>query len=109
MIFDLVIQIFMAASLIAGITMIVFTLGYRRRLRRIEVYGRCTLGFLLVYSVTVRFLLLMPEIFAYAKECSIGFDVFYVALCLFYNINITSRRNNGRKRENRNPNKRKSI
>jgi hypothetical protein len=91
-IFDLVIQIFMAASLIAGIIMIVFTLGYRHRLRSVECYGRCTLGLLLIYSVTVRFLLLMPDQFQYAKECSIGFDIFYIALCLFYNINITSRR-----------------
>lgn len=95
MIFDLVIQIFMAASFIAGITMIVFTLSYKDRLRKVETYGRFTLGFLLVYSVTVRFLVILPGGFQYMKEASVGFDILYFALCLFYNVNILGRKNNG--------------
>ena len=95
-IFDLVIQIFMAASFIAGVTMIVLTLGFRHRLRKVECYGRCTLGILLVYSVTVRFLILLPGKFEYGKEVSIGFDILYIAMCLFYNINIALRRRNGK-------------
>jgi hypothetical protein len=93
-IYDLVIQIFMAASFIAGTTMLVFTIGYRDRLRRVERIGRYILGTLLVYSVTIRFLMFLPNGFAYMQEASIGFDILYISMCLFYNINILGR--NGR-------------
>jgi hypothetical protein len=81
----------MAASFIAGITMIVFTIGYRHRLRRVERLGRYVLGTLLVYSVIIRFLVLLPGKFAWMREMSIGFDVLYITMCLFYNINILGR------------------
>jgi hypothetical protein len=92
--YGLVIQIFMAASFIAGITMLVFTIGYRHRLRRVERLGRYVLSTLLVYSVVMRFLLLLPGEFPYSHLMSIGFDIFYVTLCLFYNITILSRKDN---------------
>lgn len=88
----LVVQIFMSASFIAGITMIVFTLGYRHRLRRVERLARYTLGSLLVYSVGIRFILLLPGKFPFMEESSLIFDVFYIALCIFFNINVLSRR-----------------
>lgn len=97
MIYDLIIQIFMAVSLIAGTIMLVFTIGYRERLRHTERIGRYILGTLILYSVTVRFLILLPGNFQWAKEVSIGFDILYVALCIFYNFNILTRsRQNGR-------------
>jgi len=90
-IYDLIIQIFMAVSFIAGTTMIVFTLGYRHRLRSVERLGRYILGTLLLYSVIVRFWILLPGTFAYMREMSIGFDVLYIAMCIVYNINILGR------------------
>jgi Ca2+/Na+ antiporter len=91
-IYDLIIQIFMAATLIAGTIMLVFTIGYRNRLRRTERIGRYILSTLLLYSVTVRFLILLPGNFYWAKEASIGFDLLYIALCIFYNFNLLNRR-----------------
>jgi lysylphosphatidylglycerol synthetase-like protein (DUF2156 family) len=91
MIYQLVIQIFMAFSLIAGLTMLIFTIGYRSKLRRIERANRYILGALLVYSVTIRFLLILPVNIPYFELTSIGFDFFYISLCLFFNINILKR------------------
>ena len=91
MIFDLIIQIFMAASLISGVTMIVFSLGYRGRLRKIESLTRYVIGMLLVFSVVVRFLIILPGTFPYMKETSVVFDIMYVSICIFYNISILSR------------------
>ena len=92
LIYDLIIQIFMAASLIAGTIMLVVTIGYRDRLRHTERIGRYILGTLLLYSVTVRFSILLPGNFHWAKEASIGFDILYIALCIFYNFNLLSRK-----------------
>jgi len=91
-IFDLILQIFMSATLIIGISMIVFSIAYRHRLRKIERAGRYTLGALLIYSVIIRFLITLPGGFAYAKEVSIGFDILYIMMCIFYNINLASRK-----------------
>jgi hypothetical protein len=92
-ILDLVVQIFMAASLISGVTMVVFSLGYSSRLRKVESLTRYTLGFLLVFSVIIRFLAMLPGEFPFKKESSIIFDILYVSICIFYNINILSRKN----------------
>ena len=100
-IFDLVVQIFMAATLISGITMLVFTVGYRNRLRHTERKGRYVLGVLLLYSVTIRFLILLPGNFTWAKEASIGFDLLYIALCIFYNFNVITRRRKNAGQERR--------
>jgi hypothetical protein len=81
----------MAASLISGVTMIVFSLGYRGRLRKIESLTRYAIGMLLVFSVVVRFLIILPGTFTYMKEASIVFDIMYVSICIFYNISILSR------------------
>jgi len=98
-IYDLIIQIFMSATLISGTIMLVFTIGYRNRLRHTERIGRYILGILLLYSVTIRFLILLPGNFHWAKEASIGFDLLYIALCIFYNFNVLARRPpNGRER-----------
>jgi hypothetical protein len=91
-IYDLVIQIFMAATLISGTIMLVFTIAHRNRLRYTERIGRYILGTLLLYSVTIRFLILLPGNFHWAKEASIGFDILYIALCIFYNFNVLRRR-----------------
>jgi hypothetical protein len=91
-IYDLIIQIFMAATLISGTIMLVFTIGYRDRLRHGERFGRYILGTLLLYSVTVRFSILLPGNFYWAREASIGFDILYIALCIFYNLNLLARR-----------------
>jgi hypothetical protein len=82
----------MAAPLIAGTIMLVFTVAYRGRLRYTERIGRYILGTLLLYSVAVRFLILLPGRFQWAREVSIGFDVLYIALCIFYNFNVLRRR-----------------
>jgi hypothetical protein len=98
-IYNLIVELFMSISLIAGVTMIVFTIGYKHRLRKLEVFGRYILGFLLIYSVTVRFLILLPGKFEYAGQASIGFDLLYLIICLCYNINIFKRRRNGDRKD----------
>lgn len=96
-ILDLTIHIFMALSFTAGITMLVLTVEYRKKLRRVEQIGRYILATLLIYSVFMRYLIMLPEQFKYLKEMSIGFDVLYISLCIAYNKNILSRRGNDRK------------
>ena len=99
-IYDLIIQIFMAATLISGTIMLVFTIAYRDRLRHTERIGRYILGILLLYSVCIRFLIMLPGQFDWAKEASIGFDILYIALCIFFNFNVLRRRSaDGRERE----------
>jgi hypothetical protein len=92
----------MAATLISGTVMLVFTIGYRDRLRHTERIGRYILGTLLLYSVTIRFLILLPGNFHWAKEASIGFDILYIALCIFYNFNVLKRRSRDGREEKRN-------
>ena len=87
-IFDLIIQIFMAVSFISGITMLVFTLGYRDRVRRIERIIRYVLGSLLVYSVLIRFIILMPGEFEFIRVSSLLFDVFYISITLLFIITM---------------------
>ena len=91
---DLVIQVFMGASLIAGISMMVFTIGYVHELRRVEIWGRCVLATLLLYSVSVRYYFSLPSCTKHLsyKHFSIPFDVLYISLCVFYVVNILLRR-----------------
>ena len=103
MIYNLIIQIFMTATLIAGTIMLVFTIGYRDRLRHTERMGRYILSTLLLYSVAIRFLILLPGNFHWAKEASIGFDILYIALCIFYNLNLFSRRSLNDREERKTP------
>ncbi len=85
---DLVLQILMAASLISGIIMLSYTISYRHELKIAERACRYTMSTLLVYSVVVRFLIIMPGKFVYMKETSVVFDLLYIAICVFYNINL---------------------
>jgi hypothetical protein len=91
-IFNLVVQIFMSVSLIAGISMLILTVGYRHVLRKNERICRYILGCLLIYSVITRFLIMLPREFSYMKEMSIGFDILYLTLCIFYNITLFDRK-----------------
>jgi hypothetical protein len=94
---DLVLQILMAASLISGIIMLSYTISYRRELKIAERACRYTMSTLLVYSVVVRFLIIMPGKFEYMKETSLGFDLLYIAICVFYNINLFNKVMYGRR------------
>lgn len=96
-ILDLVLQILMAASLISGVVMIVYTVSYRHELKVPERICRYTIGSLLVYSVVVRFLILLPGKFAYLRETSVGFDLFYIAICIFNSVNLFNRMTNGKR------------
>lgn len=96
---DLVLQILMAASLISGIIMMSYTVSYRHELRTSERACRYTISLLLVYSVVVRYLIMLPGKFAYMRETSVGFDLLYIAICVLYNISLFNkvtheRRNN---------------
>ena len=92
MIFDLIVQIFMAVSVIGGVTMVIFTIGYRHVLRTNERICRYIIGGLLLYSVAVRLLVLLPGEVPFFKARSIVFDLFYIAVTIFFNINIFMRR-----------------
>jgi hypothetical protein len=100
-IYGLIVQIFMAATLISGTIMLVFTIGYRRRLRHTERMGRYVLSILLLYSVTIRFILLLPGEFTRGEEASIIFDILYIALCIFYNFNVLRRSTRNGREEKR--------
>ena len=91
---DLVLQIFMAVSLISGIIMITYTISYRDKLTKIERMGRFSIGSLLVYSVVIRFMILLPGRFPYMRETSVVFDLLYIAICVFYNVNLFNKISN---------------
>lgn len=89
---DLFIQVFMAASLISGVAMLVFTIGFLHELRRSEVWGRGVLAVLIIYSVLVRWYLSTPgEDHIDPRWFYPGFDILYLALCLFFIINVLLR------------------
>jgi hypothetical protein len=93
---DLVVQVFMAATLIAGVAMIAFTIGFWDHFRISEKWGRVLLGFLLVYSVGVRWYLILPgsEGFDF-RFFYPPFDVLYISICIFFVINVLLRRKDG--------------
>lgn len=101
MVYDLAVQIFMAGSLIFGITMLVFTIGFRSKLRRTERIGRYVLSVLLIFSIFVRFTtqLYGPAPVFVRSVYSLIFDTFYMTICLFYNINLLKRLHWNGKRE----------
>jgi len=86
---------FMGMSLVAGLAMIVFTLYFRKHFRRFEIVCKYILGGLLLYSVVIRYLILLPGKFPLLREVSIIFDVFYVALCVAVNYGILKRGREG--------------
>lgn len=92
MILQLVIQFFMGVTLVLGLSMFIFTLGYREKLRRHERLGRYLFGVLLVYSVVMRYMIMLPGPFEYLKEMSIVFDLLYISICICFNINLLKRR-----------------
>ena len=91
-IYDLIIQIFMAATLISGTIMLVLSVAYRHRLRHTERMGRYILSSLLLYSVFIRFWILLPGRFEWARESSIIFDILYITLTILFNFNVLRRR-----------------
>lgn len=109
MIYNLVIEIFMAVSLISGLTMIVFTIGYKDRLRKNERISRYLLGGLLLWSVSVRFIVLITHDMTYAMQLAIVVDVFYIAICLFFNISLLERGKKDGSRKDDKSNTRDSI
>lgn len=92
MILQLVIQFFLSVTLVLGLSMFIFTLGYREKLRKHERLGRYLFGVLLIYSVIMRYMIMLPGPFPYMKEMSVGFDILYISICICFNINLLKRR-----------------
>lgn len=88
---DLVLQILMAASLISGIIMLSYTISYRQKLKTPELLCRYTISVLLVYSVVVRYIIILPGKFTFMKETSVGFDLLYIAICVFHSVGLLNR------------------
>lgn len=110
MYFDLMLYVFMAFSLIAGVSMAIFTIGHRKQMRKYEVIGRVILGIFMVYSITVRVsVILVPSGLHYMKLSSIGTDLFLISLCVFANINLLNRGRSNGSREDDKGNKRNAI
>jgi len=95
--------LFMGMSLVSGLAMIITTLYFRKYFRRYEINCKYILGGLLLYSVVIRYLILLPGQFPFLRESSVVFDVFYVALCVSINYGMLKRGsediNHGRRKD----------
>lgn len=90
-------QVFMAASMVAGLTMLAFTVGFAEKFKRLEVCGRIIFFCLLLYSVLMRFYFSLPGPPDFsAGYFSLIFDVFYISICAVFVANIFIRITYGR-------------
>lgn len=88
----LVVQIFMAATAIIVVIVFVITVGYPKRLSRIEKINRTVVGILAFVSVTFRFILMLPGEFPYSHYVSVIFDILYITIFSLFVVNTFTRK-----------------
>ena len=88
----IVIQIFMAATIISIVVVGVVTVGYPNRISRIETAGRISMCLLATISVGFRYILLLPGDFLYSNYVSVVFDTLYVTILALYIVNTITRK-----------------
>lgn len=92
---ELFIYALMGITLVAGASMLIFTMGYRKFLRKTEVFGRIALALLAVHSVITRVLSMMPGCRVNIEIAYPAFDVLYIVLFVVFNMNVLRRKREG--------------
>lgn len=94
-------HVLMAITLVAGFTMLFFTLAYRGVLRKVEVLGRILLALLALHSVSTRIMSLIPGHKIYVEIAYPLFDILYIGLFVIFNVNVFRRKKEANGKERR--------